>query len=161
MPTASIDLAGSALAAAPLPASLIPLESAKECVSAFRFNEWGQIVRVFRWKGAALKEWQDREARWSKMKAETADGKGSRTWLLSGLRPEQQKYWAQWTFYRNRVSSLDLAEAGKKVQQRCWDAAETFAARQMERDYVKADPYLSETREEYVKYYAETEKFLK
>ena len=74
------------------------LESARECVSEFRFNEWGQMVRVFRWKGAALKEWLAREARWSKMKAETGDGGKSRTWLLSGLSAEQQKYWAQWAF---------------------------------------------------------------
>lgn len=158
--TAATVSAESALASAPLPKELISLESAHECASKFMFNEWGQIVRVFRWKGAALKEWQDREKRWAKMKAETADGDRSRTWLLSGLSAGQQKYWAQWTFYRTRILVLDLANADKKVQQQCWDAAEAFATRQMKRDYVNEDPYLSEISEERDKYYAETERFL-
>lgn len=143
------------LAQAPLPKEIITLAVAKECIDSHRFDEWQQLRRVFRLEGQALAAWETREKQWSAMKAETKDGGKARTWLLSGLSAGQQRYWAQWSFYRGLVRDLDAKGANAKLQQQIWDLAAPYADRQMARGYVQADPYLSGAKEEYGRYQTE------
>jgi len=148
------------LASAPLPDDLIALEVAEECVTDHRFDEWAQVRKVFRFEGEALEAWNARQEKWAPMKEEQG-GVPARTWLLSGLRPEQQRYWARWVFYRNAVRLLS-SSTSRKLQERCWKLAAPYADRQMERGYVAEDPYLKGDafQEDKMEYFAEVEKLL-
>lgn len=143
------------LAKAPIPTEIISLASAKECMTAHRFNEWAQLPILLQLKGEALAAWDARTKKAIVMKTETKDGAKARTWLLSGLSSQQQQYWAQWSFYRDFVSRLNTKKADTKLQQSVWDLAAPYAARQMAKNYVQVDPYLKNAKDDFSRYGAE------
>jgi hypothetical protein len=145
------------LAKEALPTEIIPLSSAKECVTTHRFDEWAQLPLLFRLKGEALAVWDARAKKAIAMKTETKDGAKARTWLLSGLSSQQQQYWAQWSFYRGFVGRLDTKKADAKLQQSIWDLAAPYAARQIEKNYVQVDPYLKNAKDDFSRYGAEVD----
>ena len=145
------------LAKAPVPKEMISLASAKECVTTHRFDEWAQLPLLFRLKGGSLAAWDERAKKAIAMKTETKDAAKARTWLLSGLSPQQQQYWAQWSFYRGFVGRLDTKKADAKLQQSIWDLAAPYADRQMEKNYVQVDPYLKNAKDDFSRYGAEVD----
>ena len=153
------DHSKDALASAPLPRDVISLSAAKRSVGEFRFDEWQQLRRVFRFEPDALTAWEERQDDWNRMHKASDDRVSARTWLLSGLRPEQQLYWAQWAFYRIAVNRFD-EDTSRETQIKCWDMAKPYAKRQMERNWVENDPYLRDIREEAASYRARVEQIL-
>ncbi|TVR11984.1 MAG: hypothetical protein EA401_10040 [Planctomycetota bacterium] len=147
------------LANAPLPTSVISLNAAKRSVNDFRWDEWQQLRRVFRFTPSVLAAWEERQDDWQRMHEASDDRVAARIWLLSGLRPEQQQYWAQWVFYRIAVRNFS-EDTSRGIQLKCWEMAKPYAKRQMERNYVEEDPYLRDISEEAASYRARVNQIL-